>query len=116
MSRSGTARFDIFGMMRAPLYGCTMREDASLSTLVPVNVPAALLTDLDRVAQALDRPRSWVILRALRAYLRNEGAEVIENAAALADLDRGEGILADDVLSEMGEIIDVRNKRRSDTP
>src|SRR5690242_21731915 len=83
----------------------TMPDDISPSTPVSLRVPTELLEDIDRIAQTLDRPRSWVMLRALRACLEAEGAEVIEDAAALAELDRGEGIPADDVLLEMDEII-----------
>ena len=90
-----------------------MPDDASPSTPVSLRVPTDLLDDIDRVAQALDRPRSWVMLRALRAYLKNEGAEVIEDAAALAELDRGEGIPADDVLSEMDKLIDAGDARHA---
>ena len=84
-----------------------MPDDVSPSTSVSLRVPTELLDEIDRIAHALDRPRSWVMLRALRAYLKTEGAEVIEDVEALAELDRGEGIPADDVLSQMDEIIDA---------
>jgi len=88
-----------------------MPDDVSPSTSVSLRVPTELLDEIDRIACALDRPRSWVMLRALRAYLKTEGAEVIEDVEALAELDRGEGIPADDVLSQMDEIIDAGDAR-----
>ncbi|WP_148293503.1 ribbon-helix-helix domain-containing protein, partial [Azospirillum sp. B4] len=47
---------------------------------VSVRVPSDLVTSLDKVAAALDRDRSWVILRALRQYLAQEGGHILSEA------------------------------------
>jgi hypothetical protein len=36
---------------------------------VTITIPAALLADADRRAEALERSRSWLLVEALRAYL-----------------------------------------------
>lgn len=39
-------------------------------TRISITLPKDLLVAADRRARALDRPRSWVLVEALRAYLR----------------------------------------------
>ena len=53
------------------------------------------------------------MVRALRNYLEEEGAEVFEDAAALAELDRGETVPAEDVIAEMREIIGAAERKRA---
>ena len=76
-------------------------------------VPADLLQALDQVAAILERPRSWLVVRALRQYLEHEGAEVLSDAASIAALDRGEGHALGTVLDEAEAIIaSAQPKRR----
>lgn len=82
-----------------------MDETQGMSHLT-VRVPADLLGELDRVAGALDRSRSWVVLRALRRYLDTEGAEVLEDAESIAALARGEGVDFDKALDDAEALID----------
>ncbi|HTT78388.1 MAG TPA: ribbon-helix-helix protein, CopG family [Stellaceae bacterium] len=67
-----------------------MPDEAPLTGHVSLRVPQDLIEAFDRIATALERPRSWVMLRALRHYLDDEGAEVLEDAESIAELDRGE--------------------------
>jgi predicted transcriptional regulator len=60
----------------------------------------------------LDRPRLWVMLRALRQYLEDEGAELVEDAESLAELDRGESVSAEDVRRQVERIIARAEKAR----
>jgi predicted transcriptional regulator len=90
-----------------------MPDDGVLTTHVTLRVPGDVVEAFDRLAKVLDRPRSWVMVRALRNYLEEEGAEVFEDAAALAELDRGETIAAEDVIAEMREIIDAAERKRA---
>lgn len=73
---------------------------------VSVRVAADLLSELDRVADVLERPRSWVIQRALRQYLDDEGAELLATAEGMAQLNRGEGVDFDEVMGELREIVE----------
>jgi predicted transcriptional regulator len=72
---------------------------------ISVRLPAELVERLDKVAALMERPRSWVILDAVREYLADEGQEVLDIQAGIEELDRGEGIPADEVLAELREMI-----------
>src|ERR1700730_15158400 len=93
------------------------QEDAmpegTSSMPVSLRVPTDLIETLDKIAAALERPRSWVMLRALRQYIADEGQEVLDVQEGIAELDRGEGIPIEDVLAEMDEIIAKAEAKRS---
>jgi len=72
---------------------------------VSIRVPADLIEKLDKIAAALERSRSWVMLRALRQYVADEGQEVLDVQEGIAEAERGEMIPIEDVLAEMDEII-----------
>src|SRR2546423_14857165 len=76
-------------------------------TSIPVSlrVPADLIETLDKIAAALERSRSWVMLRALRQYIADEGQEVLDVREGIAEADRGELVPIEDVLAEIDEII-----------
>ncbi len=67
-------------------------DDQPLTSHVSLRVPNDVIEAFDRIAGALERPRSWVMLRALRQYLEQEGREVEEDTESLAELDRGETV------------------------
>ena len=68
-----------------------MPDDQPMTSHVSLRVPNDLVAAFDRIATALERPRSWVMLRALRQYLdEGEGREIEEDTESLAELDRGE--------------------------
>ena len=75
--------------------------DAHRSTSAPVSLrlPAEVTEKLDKVAAFYERPRSWVMLRALRQYLAEEGQEALDIQEGIAEFDRGEGIPLDDILA-----------------
>jgi len=75
------------------------------STPISVRVPMDLLEKLDKIAAAIDRPRSWVCLRALRQYLADEGAEILDVQEGIAQLDQGESAAFDDVMTELTEVV-----------
>ena len=74
---------------------------ASISLRIPVDV----LQKLDRIAAAVERPRSWVCLRALRQYLADEGAEILDVQEGIEQADRGELVPFDEVMAGLAEII-----------
>jgi predicted transcriptional regulator len=76
-------------------------------------MPEDLLRRLDGVANALDRSRSWILLRALALYLDEHEEEILLTAEGLAELRRGEGIDFDDALKEIDAIIDAAEQRRA---
>jgi predicted transcriptional regulator len=76
-------------------------------TSIPVSLrlPADLIETLDKIAAALERSRSWVMLRALRQYIADEGQEVLDVQEGIAEAERGEMVPIEDVLAEMDAII-----------
>jgi predicted transcriptional regulator len=89
-------------------------DDVALSTHVTIRVPSDVVEAYDRLAKILERPRSWVMVRALRAYLQAEGEEVFEDAEALAALDRGESVPMEDAITEMRETLAAAERRRAE--
>jgi predicted transcriptional regulator len=82
---------------------------------VSLRVPSDLIEAFDKLAAALDRPRSWVMVRALRQYLNEgEGAEIVEDRESLAELDRGETVPFEDSLRRVREIIARAEAERAD--
>ncbi len=87
--------------------------EGSVSMPVSLRIPADLIETLDKVAAAMERPRSWVILRAIRRYLADGGQEALDVREGIAELDRGEGIPIEDILAEMDEIISTAEANRA---
>jgi predicted transcriptional regulator len=52
---------------------------------ITVRVPSRLQSQLDAIADAFDRPRSWVVERALEAFV-----EIEDVKKAIAEADAGE--------------------------
>ncbi|HEY1260749.1 MAG TPA: ribbon-helix-helix domain-containing protein [Stellaceae bacterium] len=90
-----------------------MPDDQPASSHVSLRVPSDVIAAFDRLAAALDRPRSWVMLRALRQYLEDEGAEIFEDLESIAELDRGESAPFEESLRRVKEIIDNAKRKRA---
>lgn len=87
--------------------------EATNAIPVSIRVPADVIATLDKVAAGMERSRSWVILRAIRQFLADEGQEVLDVLEGIGELDRGEGIPIEDVLAEMDEIIAKAEAKRA---
>ncbi|MFN7125168.1 MAG: CopG family ribbon-helix-helix protein [Allorhizobium sp.] len=72
---------------------------------VTLRIPSDILSDIDRIAEATERSRSYIILRALKGYLLHEGADLLAAIEGRAKLDAGEHEDFDAVLAEMDRII-----------
>ncbi len=92
-----------------------MPDDQPPSSHVSLRVPNDLIEAYDKLAAALERPRSWVMLRALRQYLEEdgEGAEIFEDLESLAELDRGEVVSDEEMQRRVEEIIANAAKARA---
>lgn len=75
------------------------------SESVTLRIPSDILSDIDRIAEATERSRSYIILRALKDYLLHEGADVLAAIEGRAQLDAGDHEDFDAVLAEMDRII-----------
>lgn len=76
-----------------------------LSDPVALRVPVDLLSDIEKIASAADRTRSWVMVRAMKLYRAGEGAEILRAAAGLQQLDNGESEDIDDVIADIEQIV-----------
>jgi predicted transcriptional regulator len=84
------------------------------STHVSLRVPADLIAAFDHIAAALERPRSWVMVRALRQYVEDgEGAEIEEDTESIAELDRGEVVPFEESMRKIEAIIAKAEAKRS---
>lgn len=75
------------------------------SESVTLRMPGDVLTDIEIIAKATDRSRSYIIVRALRTYLMNEGADVLGALRGKQQIADGEYEDMDDVIAEMDRII-----------
>lgn len=78
-----------------------MAEKPVLSDPITLRVPEDILADIEKIAQASERSRSWVIVRALKYYLMAEGAEVLSIQRGLEDIEAGRSIDAEDLFAEL---------------
>ncbi len=60
------------------------------SNILSVRLPQALKVKLDKVATALDRPRNWVVNRALEDYVAAQAWQIGEIRRGLAAAKAGE--------------------------
>ncbi len=79
---------------------------------VSLRLPIPLVSEFDRIAAILERDRTWVMQKALSRYLAAEGAEILQDAQGLDELDRGESVDLDDVLDKARAIVDAAEYRR----
>src|SRR6516164_2964362 len=88
-------------------------DDHAATSHVSLRVPQDIIEAFDHLAATLDRPRSWVMLRALRQYLDEEGAEIAEDIESLAELDRGEVVSPEELHRSVKKIIAKAEKTRA---
>jgi len=72
-----------------------------LSDPIALRLPEDMLKDIETIARATERTRSWVIVRALKYYLQQEGNDILDIAAGLDDVRAGRIVDADTVFSEL---------------
>lgn len=85
----------------------------TLSDPITLRLPVEILADIEKIAETADRSRSWVIVRALKAYLTTEGSE-LEIAAARQDVRDGKVMDMDDLLDELDGLNAADEKSRTD--
>ena len=91
-----------------------MPDDYATPGSVSLAMPSKMIEAYDKLAAALERPREWVMLRALRQYLEDgEGAEIAEDSESLAELERGESVSADDLHKKLTGIIERAAQQRA---
>lgn len=76
-----------------------------LSKPLTLRLPIDLLDQVEKVAAASDRSRSWVMVRALKLYMQAEGADILRIADGVAEADAGDIERFDDVLGQIERIV-----------
>jgi predicted transcriptional regulator len=72
-----------------------------LSDPIALRIPEDMLKDIETIAKASDRSRSWVIVRALKYYLMEEGNDVLQTLEAQEEVRQGNVMDMDDFLAEL---------------
>lgn len=72
---------------------------------VTLRVPADVLSDINVIAEATERSRSYIIVRALRTYLLNEGSDILAAVKGREQIAAGEFEDIDDVIADLDKII-----------
>jgi predicted transcriptional regulator len=76
----------------------------TLSDPITLRIPADVLADIETIARATERSRSWVMVRALKAYLQQEGADILAYQQGLAEVAAGDVEDLDEVLKDLKRI------------
>ncbi|MGF9692904.1 ribbon-helix-helix protein, CopG family [Rhizobium sp. 0TCS1.26] len=79
----------------------TTTDKSALSDPITLRVPQDILAEVEQIAQATERSRSWVIVRALKYYLMAEGAEILSIQRGLNDEAEGRMVDAEDLFAEL---------------
>lgn len=85
-----------------------------LSDPIALRIPEDILKDIETIAKASERSRSWVIVRALKYYLMQEGNDILQIMAAQAEVEAGDVIDMDDLLAELDADSEQQPMRRHD--
>lgn len=79
--------------------------DTKPTESVTLRVPSEVIAEIATIAEATDRSRSYIIVRALRTYLMNEGADILASVRGRQQIEAGESEDMDDVLGDMERLI-----------
>jgi len=85
-----------------------MKKHQNLSDPVTLRLPRDILEEIEEIeeiATLCDRSRSWVMVRAMKAYLASEGKDIRNIHAAKAEIAEGRHCDLDDVLDDVDAII-----------
>jgi predicted transcriptional regulator len=75
-----------------------------LTEPITLRVPTDVLAGIEAIAEATERSRSWVIVRALKIYLQQEGADILAFREGLDEVKAGEVEDMDQVLKDLERI------------
>ena len=70
------------------------------TTVFSVRVPLAIKEKLESIAEAMDRPRSWVVNDALEQYIAEQAWQIEAIEEGIVAADRGEVVPHDDVVAK----------------
>lgn len=79
-------------------------QKPELSGPITLRLPADVLAEIEAIATACDRTRSWVMVRALRHYLAGEGRDILTAVEGCREIEAGHGHDLDVALVEIDAI------------
>lgn len=80
-------------------------EKPELSDPITLRIPKDILADFEKIAEACERTRSWVMVRAFRKYLHGEGGDILNVIKGRDAIAAGDVHDMDDVLKEIEDIV-----------
>jgi predicted transcriptional regulator len=72
-----------------------------LSDPITLRIPQDILAEVEEIAKATERSRSWVIVRALKYYLMAEGNDIRQILKGEEQVRNGEFVDAEDLFAEL---------------
>jgi predicted transcriptional regulator len=79
--------------------------EQNLSDPITLRLPVDVLETIEAIAETCDRPRSWVMVRALRHYIAREGADILDIRKGCEQVAAGDAHDLDAVLAGIDAII-----------
>ncbi|SCX01628.1 CopG family ribbon-helix-helix protein [Agrobacterium rosae] len=76
----------------------------ALSNPITLRIPQEVLADIEAIAETTERSRSWIIVRALKTYLLNEGADILAVRQGRQEIDDGDHENVDDVIADLKRV------------
>lgn len=78
-----------------------MQNPKNLSDPIALRIPVDILAEIEQIAEISERTRSWIIVRALKAYLASEGRDILAVAKGREQIAEGNSHGLDEVLDEL---------------
>ncbi len=72
---------------------------------ISVELPAGVMSKFEAIAEATEHSVDWVISRALKVYLLNEGRDVLNSIEGRNQIARGEFEDIDAVIADLERLI-----------
>lgn len=79
---------------------------------ITIRTDPELAENIAALASAMDRSRNWVIEQALKQYVQAQMWQIEGIKAAIASLDKGEGIPHEQVLAEAEALLSEKDAAR----
>lgn len=85
------------------------QQPSSGSESVTLRVPTDVLESIEVIAKGTERSRSYIIVRALKTYLLNEGADILAALKGRDQIAADEYEDIDDVIADLEKMVPGRD-------
>jgi len=72
---------------------------------ISINLPAEVISKIEAISEATEHSVAWVISRALKIYLLNEGGDVLNSIEGRNQIARGDFEDIDVVIADLEHLI-----------